>query len=122
MAERFLQEAQERCARAALSFNAEAYAALQSYRWPGNVRELRNRIERAAALSPQPVLGASDLFSEDRLCERSLPTLGLARERAELQQIELALEQSGGRLAEAAKRLGVSRTTLWKRLKKFDVE
>lgn len=83
------------------------------------MRELRNRIERAVALSTRPILGSSDLFSERRLDDPPPHTLGSARERAELEQIELALERSGGRMGDAAKQLGVSRTTLWKRMKKY---
>lgn len=91
-----------------------------AYPWPGNVRELRNRIERAMALSEALALGAAELFPERALDEPGpAATLADARERAELAQIERALEQSGGRLAEAAASLGVSRTTLWKRRKKL---
>uniref|UniRef100_UPI00301BBFFC helix-turn-helix domain-containing protein n=1 Tax=Hydrogenophaga borbori TaxID=2294117 RepID=UPI00301BBFFC len=87
---------------------------------PETADRLRNRIERAMALSEGPVLGAADLFPERALDEPGpAATLADARERAELAQIERALEQSGGRRAEAAASLGVSRTTLWKRRKKL---
>jgi DNA-binding NtrC family response regulator len=115
--------AQQVAARQGLATPAmaeDAEAALRAHDWPGNVRELRNRIERAMALSDGQVLGAADLFPERALDEPGpATTLADARERAELAQIERALEQSGGRLAEAAQRLGISRTTLWKRRKKL---
>ena len=120
LARGFLRQAAERQGLAPPALATEAEAALRAHAWPGNVRELRNRIERAMALSEGPVLGAADLFPERALDEPGpAATLADARERAELAQIERALEQSGGRLAEAAASLGVSRTTLWKRRKKL---
>lgn len=116
----FLREAAERQGLAVPSLSAPAHAALVAHGWPGNVRELRNRIERAVALADEPELSAAALFPERALDD--LPetqTLAGAREQAEWLQIERALEQAGGRMAEAALRLGISRTTLWKRRKQF---
>jgi len=120
LAQGFAQQAAQRQGLAAPSLDAEARAALLAHAWPGNVRELRNRIERALALAEGDRLTSADLFPERTLDELPTPaTLADAREQAELAQIERALELSGGRLAEAAQRLGVSRTTLWKRRKKL---
>lgn len=120
LAEGFAQQAAQRQGLAAPSLDADARTALLAHAWPGNVRELRNRIERALALAEGDRLGSADLFPERTLDEPPRPaTLANAREQAELAQIERALELSGGRLAEAAQRLGVSRTTLWKRRKKL---
>jgi len=120
LARGFLQQAAGRQSLATPALGSDAEDALRAHRWPGNVRELRNRIERAVALSDGQALGAAELFPERVLDgPPPAPTLADARERAELEQIERALEQSGGRLAEAAMRLGISRTTLWKRRKKL---
>lgn len=118
LAQAFMQKAMCRQKESHISLDADAQAALLAHRWPGNVRELRNRIERAVALCQTNTLGPTDLFPERTLEEPMAPaTLADARTRAELEQIERALELSGGRLAEAAQRLGISRTTLWKRRK-----
>ncbi|MBL0943385.1 MAG: sigma-54-dependent Fis family transcriptional regulator [Hydrogenophaga sp.] len=121
LAQGFAQQAAQRQGLAAPALAAEAQAALLAHDWPGNVRELRNRVERALALAEGDTLGSADLFPERALDEPAgaPATLASAREQAELAQIERALELSGGRLAEAAQRLGVSRTTLWKRRKKL---
>ncbi|MBL0919865.1 MAG: sigma-54-dependent Fis family transcriptional regulator [Hydrogenophaga sp.] len=120
LAQAFAQQAAERQSLPTCALDDSARAALLAHTWPGNVRELRNRVERAMALSEGEALGAADLFPERTLDEPAVPaTLAGAREQAELAQIERALELSGGRLAEAAQRLGVSRTTLWKRRKKL---
>ena len=58
------------------------------------------------------------VFPEQRLGDSGPTTLASAREQAEFEEIERAIALSGGRLSEAAKRLGVSRTTLWKRRRK----
>jgi len=118
LANRFLREASERNGMPGLSLDEAALAALLLHPWPGNVRELRNRIERAAALVEGERVTASDLFPEERLDAAAPVTLADAREQAELDQIEHALALSGGRVSEAARRLGISRTTLWKRRRK----
>jgi len=100
-----------------VEFGQAAVEALLAHDWPGNVRELLNRVERAMALTDVTTIDVLDLFPEKRLDAPSPQTLNDARLQAELQQIESALAQSGGRVGEAAKRLGISRTTLWKRRK-----
>jgi len=118
LARLFIDEVAARAELPVPRVSADAVAALLAHEWPGNVRELRNRIERAMALGGGEELGPSDLFPERRLDENVPRTLADAREQAEIEQIERAIALSGGRLSEAAKRLGVSRTTLWKRRRK----
>ncbi|MBK6867960.1 MAG: sigma-54-dependent Fis family transcriptional regulator [Burkholderiales bacterium] len=115
LAAHFLHEAAARHHSPALQIDAAAEAVLLAHDWPGNVRELRNRIERATALADGDSLAVGDLFPERRLDTPEPSTLADAREQAELAQIERALALSGGRVSEAAQRLGISRTTLWKR-------
>ncbi len=118
LAETFAAEAAVRAGRDRLVMDESALAAMLSSPWPGNVRELRNRIERAAALTDSEVIGATDLFPERRLDQPASNTLSSARDRAELDEIERAMILSGGRVSEAARHLGISRTTLWKRRKR----
>lgn len=91
-----------------------ARTALLNHDWPGNIRELRNRLQRAKVFAANEELQPEDIFPEVRL-EQSEATLANARHRAEVEMIEKALAASGGRVSEAAKSLGISRTTLWKR-------
>ena len=97
-----------------------SFQALLRHDWPGNIRELRNRLQRASVFASGDLLEADDIFPEMRLGtleEGTLEegTLGDARDRAEAERIERALIASKGRVGEAAKQLGISRTTLWKR-------
>lgn len=118
LAQHFLREAREHTGHASLEFSADASAGMLRYQWPGNVRELRNRIERAAALADGEVVTELDLFPDRILLERNRDSpLVEARAVAERKEIEIALAQSDGRIGDAAKALGISRTTLWKRMK-----
>ncbi len=121
LAEKFAQEASVRHGALPPEFDAKARSALLTHDWLGNIRELRNRIERAVVLSRSATVGPQDLFPELRLGDVSSASLAETRRQAEAAEIEQALERSGGRVAEAARSLGISRTTLWNkrtRLKK----
>ncbi len=104
-----------------------AVARLLEHPWPGNVRELENVIEQAAALSPGPEIRASDVQVEPRPTapvEGPSPprTLAEAVEEAERRAIAAALERSGGDLGRVARELGVSSTTLWRKMKRHRIE
>jgi DNA-binding NtrC family response regulator len=108
-----------------------AVARLQAYSWPGNVRELRNVMERAAALGRGAVVDAADLAF---LGQRQTPPtaefdlvllggeLGAAVEALERTMIRRALQACGGNRAEAARRLGIHRQLLYKKLKQLGIE
>jgi DNA-binding NtrC family response regulator len=100
--------------------------AALAYPWPGNVRELRNRLERAVALARTDHIMPLDLFPEQASATlevneptRTIVTLSEAREDAERRQIEIALKETNGHLIEAARLLGVSRTTLWEKMRRL---
>jgi DNA-binding NtrC family response regulator len=98
-----------------------AEEAVAAHSWPGNVRELRNRVERAVALARGPVLTPADLFPElaEPAANEVLAPLHAVRDAAERRQIVRALEETGGRIGEAARRLGVARTTLWEKMQRL---
>ncbi len=110
--------------------------ALRAYAWPGNVRELRNVVESALALGTGPVLTWEDLPPEIRgepppdagpelplMAEPEPPQRDLTAEIARRQKrdaqkaIEDALIEAGGNRTRAAEALGISRTTLWRRMR-----
>ena len=91
--------------------------------WRGNVRELRNRIERAVALAAGPWLMVADVFPEVRnqllqLVDGDMP-LTAVRDAAERRQIERVLQETDAHVGLAAKRLGISRTTLWEKMSRY---
>ena len=99
-----------------------------SHPWRGNIRELRNRVERAVNLSNGPWIMPGDIFPElpsavfDAVeVDPSLP-LAAVRDAAEKRQIERVLRETGGHVREAAKRLEISRTTLWEKMRRYGIE
>jgi len=97
------------------ALSPDALQAMHAYAWPGNVRELRNRIARAAVMADDAILQRGDLFPESKLVEQ--PVLAATRFDAEQRAIQQAISESGGHMGQAAKLLGISRTTLWKKLR-----
>ncbi len=104
--------------------SAEAEAKLLSMPFPGNVRELRNILERAMALSDGPRIMAHDLMplDEDQDELTSPHTLKESVESAERQAILQALTQSGWTIGQAAGDLGISRKSLWEKMKRYEIE
>ena len=102
-----------------------AYEAAIEHGWPGNVRELRNRIERACILPSGEWIMPTDLFPEavsaTHLMVQAFATLSETRDFAERRQIERALDVTGGHIIEAAKLLGVSRTTMWDKMRRLGI-
>ena len=101
-------------------------ALLAAYPWPGNVRELANVIERAAILSSGAVILPEHLPEKIRAQAPPAPprddAQSLSVEAAERRAIREALRQTGGNRTEAAKLLGLSRRTLFYRLKQYGGE
>ncbi len=97
-----------------------AEEAVRSHDWPGNGRELRARLVQAMGTVAGDTLFPSDLFPELRaVADSDLPSLSEVRDSAERAHIVAALERTGGQMAEAARLLKVSRTTLWEKMQKL---
>jgi len=109
----------------ARAISEDAMRRLIAYDWPGNVRELENAIERAVALGSGPIVLVGDLPSNlqypsgERVPEKDelLPLEELER-RAILRTLR---ETSGDKLA-AARMLGIGKTTLYRKLKQYNME
>lgn len=119
----FLRDSAEENGKPYREFTSEAMVCLNHYPWPGNVRELRAAIEHGVVMAsgariqvrdlPQPLRenGQAANFSDPSISE----PLNLDRQEAAL--IFKALEETGGNRTEAARKLGISRRTLHRRLK-----
>lgn len=107
----------------ALEIDAAARAALAAYDWPGNVRELANVIERAAVLADRTALLAPADLSFDFAPTPRPPALTVEAqvEQEESSRIRAALVTARGSKAEAARLLGVARTTLNDRIRKLGI-
>jgi transcriptional regulator with PAS, ATPase and Fis domain len=120
LSEAFLEEIGRSFGRPPAGLTREARDALVGYDWPGNVRELRNALERAAILCEGGLIAAHHL-SLQRI--RPLQPVAAVTDLNVLEReaIEQALRECNGNKARAAKRLGLSRTQLYVRLRKHDL-
>ncbi|MEL0655415.1 sigma-54 dependent transcriptional regulator [Pseudoalteromonas issachenkonii] len=96
-----------------------AKLALLHYSWPGNVRELSHIIERAVLLATTDTLSASHLNLNSNQANNTLPLMTL--ESAERQLIDLALKQTQGHIPNAAKLLGLGKSSMYRRLEKYGI-
>jgi DNA-binding NtrC family response regulator len=123
LSELFLQRFAEKYHRPLTGLASDAAAALQAQRWSGNIRELQNCIEKAVILSEGEELTAKDLQLNARSESgmTSVVTTGLTGGlmRSEESLVQEAMERTGGNISAAAKLLGVSRPTLYAKLKKY---
>ncbi|WP_435623941.1 sigma-54-dependent transcriptional regulator [Flagellimonas sp.] len=100
-----------------LRINSAAQEKLLEYRWPGNVRELQHTLERAVILSEGDVLKPSDFLLHHK-APNELVNSAMTLDDMEQQMIAKALEQNEGNYSAAAEQLGISRQTLYNKLKK----
>jgi two-component system, NtrC family, response regulator AtoC len=127
LANAFLKEISERDGKAFRPLSPDAMECLLQYDWPGNVRELKGAIDSGMTLSTGQQITPRDL----PLAVRGRSELGLTREAAAQSQVNLqenerrlimrALDECGGNRTEAAKKLGISRRTLHRRLRELDL-
>ncbi len=135
LAASFLAESSQANGKSIAGFSAEALEALQSHSWPGNVRELRAAVERAVVLSRDAVVGLRDLPPDVRqprsgaapgpagTSATPMPQDGhMTIHDAERQLITEALRETGGNRTEAARRIGMSRRTLHRKLHEYHLE
>ncbi|MCP5159802.1 MAG: PEP-CTERM-box response regulator transcription factor [Gammaproteobacteria bacterium] len=109
-----------------LNFGSDAVRALERHSWPGNIRELENRLKRALIMSESRQITARDLELdvEDNTVAaiEPPPDLRQAREQAERQAIQQALDYTSGNLSHAAELLGITRPTLYTLLNKHSLK
>ena len=100
--------------------SASALKILQKFHWPGNIRELRHTIERAVILSERQVLQPIDfLFPEKREKEEEIAFDSYNLEDVEKTIVRKALNKHNGNVTHAAGELGLTRTSLYRRMEKY---
>jgi DNA-binding NtrC family response regulator len=116
----------ERNGGASLSVAVDAVTALCAHDWPGNIRELENTLERAVVLGGVSTIHATDLVLTARRKVDVPAVVDAADHREYLEVVErerliAALDAAGGNRAEAARRLGLPRTTLVNKLRRYGI-
>ena len=120
LAERFIGQFAEKYHRPLTGLDESAKMVLESGRWSGNIRELQNCIEKAVILSEGTTLTAKDIQLEQ--AKAGAPAAGTLKEvndAEEERMVREAVLRSNGNISAAAKMLGVSRPTLYAKMKKY---
>jgi DNA-binding NtrC family response regulator len=119
LARLFVQRYCKRYRKPEMQLSAQALASLQAYHWPGNIRELSHVIERAVLLTSEETLSVQALSLPEPREKRTRPLPMMTLEEAELQLIRQALNDCAGNKQKAADVLGITKSSLYRRLEKY---
>ena len=108
----------EKFGRDIKGFSTAAVRAFVNYSWPGNVRELEHFIERASLVSPSEII-EPEHFDMENTAEEQQTSLSNKSGKVDREDIVRALEAAGGKKTDAARILGMSRRTLYRKLHEF---
>lgn len=125
LTEHFLKKFNKQMKKEVRALTPQAMQRLMLYDWPGNIRELENTVEYAVAMTQQDVITELILPTKITLQEQFKP-IKEASEAVSLKGLERsaiikALSQVGNNAPQAAKRLGISKATLYRKLKEYDI-
>ena len=115
----FLEHFRRQHGRSSLGISSAALERLRTYPWPGNVRQLRNVIDSAVVMADDPRIELDDLGLRDTGLSR-LDTMRI--DEWEQRLIRKALKRTSGSVPEAAKLLGISRATAYRKITEYDIE
>lgn len=126
LAKHMLKKIAKEAGRPVMKIEKKAAKEIERYHWPGNARELSNVLERAMYASGNDIIYKGDLpfnlaAAEDVSGRLSKPTLKNARNEAQIKAIYQALARTGYNKAKAARLLGIHRTLLYKKMKKYNI-
>ena len=125
LAERFIAQFSEKYHRPVTGLDESAKAMLEGGRWSGNIRELQNCIEKAVILSEAKNLSAKDIQIDPSGSAlgmtRDAGALRAASEAEEERLVREAVERSNGNISAAARMLGISRPTMYAKMKKYEL-
>lgn len=122
VAEYLLNKVAADLGRSEIKLEPDSIRALQAYSWPGNIRELRNVIERAVLLTDEKTITLKDLHFDGNSHQRAAYVdSNLTLNELEKQHIKRVLHEENGRVEKAATRLGIPRSSLYQKIKKFQI-
>ena len=116
----FLKDYCQKYQKSCSSVSSGAMDKLVQHAWPGNVRELRHFVEKAVILGDAQVLGENDFMFTSRNNKITIAD-NLNIQEHEKQLISAAIEKHKGNLSHAAKALGINRSTLYEKIKRYDL-
>jgi len=124
LAQHFLERCGQRLERRVGHFSDEALEAMLRYPWPGNVRELENVVERVVVMNRGEVVHGRDLPPALREAASRVRLRGAPGTLQEMERLRIvdALEETGGNKKLAARKLGIHRSTLYAKLRRYGLD
>jgi two-component system, NtrC family, response regulator HydG len=121
LANHFLKSYSQKYRKDFQGFTPNALQLLQKYNWPGNIRELQHAIERAIIMAEGDFLDSRDFFflSAKPSNEKAAVPNTFNLDEVEKNYIQKAIDKNGGNISKAAKELGLTRASLYRRLEKY---
>ena len=122
LAEFFIGEMNAELKKSVSGFDAEAKKLLALYHWPGNVRELRQVVQTAVLMTGEGLILSDALGLDATEAERGVSDFALIDETMQKDRIIKALKQTDGNKRQAAKLLGISPPTLYKKMEQYNIQ
>jgi len=120
LAEFYLHKYTMKYNKPGLKINPKAQKKLLKYTWPGNVRELQHSIEKAVILADTKILGEDSFTLNASSTDQKIDLQNKTIEEMEKEMILASIDIEKGNMSAVAKKLGITRPTLYKKLKKFE--
>lgn len=117
----FLQQYSNKYKRASIKIDKAILAKLMKYPWPGNIRELQHAIERAVILTEEKVIRSADLLINNVPIKATETSQQLTMDEMEKRFIIQSLDEHDGNVSQTALSLGMTRTALYRRMKKYKI-
>jgi transcriptional regulator with PAS, ATPase and Fis domain len=121
LAQFFLRKYCHQYSKPMLKLDARSLKSLQAHSWPGNIRELEHTIEKAVILSEEKVINDAQLFPKNASSTSTHKPVSHNLEENEKILIDSALRKEHGNVSAAAKKLGINRSTLYQKMKKYGI-
>jgi two-component system, NtrC family, response regulator HydG len=125
LADSFFRRVQMKSGKPIQTISPSALDALMNYHWPGNVRELRSSFEYAVVACPGPTIEPEHLpiqLLKPQAASIVPAATAVSLDEVKKQRLIKALRESGGNQSEAARQLGISRTSVWNQMKRFQLD
>lgn len=122
LAEFFIGEMNAELKKSVSGFDAEAKKLLALYHWPGNVRELRQVVQTAVLMTGEGLIPSDALGLDVTEAESGVSDFALVDETMQKDRIIKALKQTDGNKRQAAKLLGISPPTLYKKMEQYNIQ
>src|SRR6185369_4947443 len=123
LASHFMEKLSHELGKEIGEISQSALRVLMDYNWPGNVRELENAVERAMVTCHNGVLGGEDFAFLDHNALSKAPVFPAGMSLAEMEKLMIiaTIQRAGGNIKESASILGIDRSTLYEKIKKYDI-